>query len=63
MSYVWISLTVALLITARYLVRRYIYRFVETDDGGFDFVVLERSGKRTVCVCRVSIDSFRAIKK
>ena len=55
------SLTVALLITARYLVRRYIYRFVETDDGGFDFVVLERSGKRTVCVCRISTDSFRAI--
>ena len=55
------SLTVALLVTVRYLVRRYVYRIVATEDGGFDFVVLEISGKRTVCVCRVSTDSFRAI--
>ncbi len=57
------SLTAALLITTRYLVRRYVYRFAETEDGGFDFVVLERSGKRTLCVCRVSTDSFRAIAR
>lgn len=55
------SLTAALLITVRYLVRRYVYRFVGREDGGFDFVVLEISGKRTLCVCRVSTDAFRAL--
>lgn len=54
-------LTVALLVTVRYLLRRYVYRFKETESGGFDFVVWEISGKRTVCVCRVSVDSFRAL--
>lgn len=53
-------LTGALLVTVRYLVKRYVYRITETDDGDFDFVVLEISGKRTVCVCRVSVDCFRA---
>ena len=56
-------LTAAQLITVRYLVRRYVYRFVEREDGEFDFVVLEISGKRTLCVCRVSTDSFRALAR
>ena len=56
-------LTGALLLTVRYLVRRYVYRLTETEDGDFDFVVLEISGKRTVCVCRVSVDSFRAFAR
>lgn len=53
-------LTAALLITTRYLLKEYIYRFVPTADGGFDFVVHERSGKKSICVCRVSVDTFRA---
>ena len=57
------ALTAALLITTRYLVRRYVYRLIAREDGGFDFVVLEISGKRTVCVCRVSTDSFRTITR
>lgn len=56
-------LTCALLITTRYLIRRYVYRLVRADDGGFDFVVLEISGKRTTCVCRISTDDFRALTR
>ena len=55
------ALTAALLITTRYLLLRYVYCFVGTDDGGFDFVVYEISGKRRLCICRVSTDSFRAL--
>lgn len=67
-SLVWhfaamLSLTGAMLLTVRYLVRRYIYRLVETDEGDFDFVVLEISGKRTVCVCRLSVSCLCALSR
>ena len=58
---VFFVLTVALLVTTRYLLRRFVYQLVATDDGGFVFVVTEISGKQSVCVCRVSTDSFRAL--
>jgi len=56
-------LTVALLITARWLARRYVYRLVALDDGGFDFEVIEVRGKRPICVCRVGVEAFRAIAR
>ena len=60
---VFASLTAALLITVRYLLRRYVYQLSATGDGGFDFVVTEISGKQTLCVCRISTDAFRAIAR
>lgn len=53
-------LCVALWISYRYLLRDYTYRLTEREDGGFDFVVMERQGKRLICQCRVGTETFRS---
>ena len=55
------ALTVALLIAARHCLCRYVYRLCLTEDGGFDFVVDLVRPARTVCVCRIETEAFRAI--
>lgn len=57
------SLTVAMLIGARYCLCRYVYRLTATEDGGFDFTVDEVRRLRTVCVCRVETEAIRAIAR
>ena len=54
-------LTVAVLITVRYLLRDYIYRVIPKDDGTLDLTVTEIMGKKRTVVCRVLVEDIKAI--
>ncbi len=55
-----LCLTLAILITTRYLLRNFAYRVEPAEYGdGMDFVILETYGKRITTVCRISLDDIR----
>ncbi len=54
-------LTAAVFLVTRYLTKMFVYRVVETDEGGHDLTVTEAAtnGKRAVTVCRVGLEQIR----
>lgn len=59
------SLTGVLLLTTRTLLWRFVYRIGATEDGGFDFIVLQTRGygasRVCRCVCRVAVEQLCAL--
>ena len=55
------SLAAALWLSDRFLLRDYTYAIRARDDGGFDFIVTERRGKRLTCLCRIGTETFTAL--
>ncbi len=51
-------LSIAVFMTTRYMVRRYVYSIVEAGEGSYDFVVNEISGNRSKAVCRIAMDEI-----
>ncbi len=56
-------LAVVIFITARYISKSVIYRFIEDDEGGIDFTVTEvtNGGKSHVTVCRFSLENIERV--
>lgn len=54
-------LAVVILLTSVYLLRRYVYRIEQRDDGALDFIIDEYTGKRRVTVCRVAVSSVISV--
>ncbi|MEE0969181.1 MAG: hypothetical protein U0M06_07435 [Clostridia bacterium] len=52
------ALSIAILMTVRYLVRRYVYSIQKSGDNDYDFTVHEISGKTSKAVCRISMDEI-----
>ena len=58
-----LCLTLAVLITTRFLLRYFVYRIEPSDGGnGTDFVILEGYGKKITTVCRISQEDIRKIE-
>ena len=58
-----LCLTLAVLVTARFLLRRFVYRVEPSDRGsGTDFVILEVYGKRVTTVCRIAVENIRQVE-
>lgn len=58
-----LCLTLAVLITARFLLRRFVYSVGPSDYGsGMDFVILEIYGKRMTTVCRIALENIRKVE-
>lgn len=57
--------TGAAFVASRYLLRRYCYCVAPREDGegSLDLTVTEYYGKRTRVVCRIALDSIRAISR
>ena len=58
-----LCLTLAVLVTVRFLLRQFVYRIEPSDHGnGTDFVILEIYGKRVTTVCRISPEDIRRVE-
>ena len=51
-------LSVAIFMTTRYMVRKYVYSTMKAGDEDYDFVINEISGKRSKAVCRMNMDEI-----
>lgn len=49
-------LSVGILLTTRFCVRKYVYSIIKTEDG-YDFAVNEIQGKKSTPVCRFAFDN------
>ncbi len=56
-------LAAVIFITARYISKAMIYRFIENDEGGIDFTVTEvtNGGKSHITVCRFSLENIERV--
>lgn len=58
-----LCLTLAVLVTARFLLRRFVYSVEPSDRGsGTDFVIRELYGKRVTTVCRIALEEIRRVE-
>ena len=58
-----LCLTLAVLVTARFLLRRFVYAIEPSDRGnGTDFVILEFYGKRVTTVCRIALENISRVE-
>ncbi|MBQ8004903.1 MAG: hypothetical protein IJ303_01145 [Clostridia bacterium] len=51
-------LSIAIFLTTRYVVKKYVYSIQKAGEGDYDFVVNEVNGKRSVVACRINIDEI-----
>ena len=59
-----LCLTLAVLVTARFLLRRFVYSVEPSDRGsGTDFVIYEIYGKRITVVCRIALENIRKVER
>jgi membrane protein implicated in regulation of membrane protease activity len=54
-------LSVVILLTSLCLLRRYVYRIEQKDDGELDFIIDEYTGRRKTTVCRISAASVVSV--
>lgn len=54
-------LSVVILLTSLCLLRRYVYRIEQKDDGELDFIIDEYTGRRKMTVCRISAASVVSV--
>lgn len=58
-----LCLTLAVLFTARFLLRRFVYSVEPSDSGsGTDFVIREQYGKKITTVCRIALHQIRRVE-
>ena len=55
------ALAFAVLVASRYLLKDYVYRLEEAENGDVDLTVTELQGKRRVTVCRIGLSAVEEI--
>ena len=56
-----VPLVALVMLTSLCLLRRYVYRIEQREDGELDFIIDEYSGKRKTTVCRVAVSSVLSV--
>ena len=54
--------TAAIFILSKYVIMSFAYTVCENDNGGYDLLVSQVSGKKNVTVCRISIEDIVEVK-